>query len=286
MYARLVARNDDPIHVAQLADALARESRLSPAQRALHGAAAVALYAVSGGGVEKSIAVVDRLRGDGIALFARADEAVPSAAESIFRASSAYAMAGDEIGSEQLLREVIRRDPSIAGALNNLAYVRLSAGTFDAEVVALAEGAATISPANPAVLDTLGWVRYHAGRIRDDARGPGAITLFRQALRIDPDDPSLATLDQLGDALWRDGDQAGAVKCWQQVSQVAVLRYPPEQIARRVREFQRREFGVEVVDPLEYVRRQYLSVVERAEAKLVDVARGRPPALPECLGVR
>jgi thymidylate kinase len=70
------------------------------------------------------------------------------------------------------------------------------------------------------------------------------------------------------------------------VSQVAVLRYPPEQIARRVREFQRREFGVEVVDPLEYVRRQYLRVVERAEAKLVDVARGRPPALPECLGVR
>jgi tetratricopeptide (TPR) repeat protein len=286
MYARLVARNDDPILVAQLADALARESRLSPAQRALHGAAAVALYAVSGGGVEKSIAVVDRLRGDGIALFARADEAVPSAAESIFRASSAYAMAGDEIGSEQLLREVIRRDPSIAGALNNLAYVRLSAGTFDAEVVALAERAATISPANPAVLDTLGWVRYHSGRIRDDGRGPGAITLFRQALRIDPDDPSLATLDQLGDALWRDGDQAGAVKCWQQVSQVAVLRYPPEQIARRVREFQRREFGVEVVDPLEYVRRQYLRVVERAEAKLVDVARGRPPALPECLGVR
>ena len=149
----------------------------------------------------------------------------------------------------------------------------------------MAERAARLAPDDPAVLDTLGVLRYHQGRFRDDASGPGAITLFRQALRVDPDDPSLATLDHLGDALWRDGDQAGAIRCWQQVAQVAKLRYPPDAMARSLREFQRREFGIELVSPVEFVQKQYGRIVDRAEQKLQEVARGVTPSVPECLGV-
>jgi tetratricopeptide (TPR) repeat protein len=286
VFTRLVERDGDPFLLSQVAKALAYESRLLPELRAFHGSSAVALSAASGDGAEQTVSLMDSLAADGVALFAREGEPAPSVAESLFRASSAFSMVGDESGSEELLREVIRRDPALAVALNNLAFTRISAGEFDAEVVELAERAASLAPSDPSVLDTLGWARYHAGRFRDDAKGPGAITLLRQALRISPDDPSLETLDHLGDALWRAGDQEGALKCWQQVEQVAALRYPPEQMARNVIEFQRREFGVRLVDPVEYVKRQYLRVVARAEVKLEEVAKGNPPSVAECLGLR
>jgi tetratricopeptide (TPR) repeat protein len=286
LFTRLVERDGDPFLLSQVAKALAYEPRLASELRAFHGGAAIALGAASGDGAEQTISLVDALAADGVALFAREGEPAPSAAESLFRASSAFSMVGDESGSQELLREVIRRDPTLAVAFNNLTFTRISAGEFDAEVVAFAERAASLAPSDPSVLDTLGWARYHAGRFRDDAKGPGAITLLRQALRISPDDPSLETLDHLGDALWRAGDQEGALKCWQQVAQVASLRYPPEQMARNVIEFQRREFGVRLVDPVEYVKRQYLRVVARAEAKLEEVAKGNPPSVAECLGLR
>jgi Flp pilus assembly protein TadD len=169
--------------------------------------------------------------------------------------------------------------------LNNLAFSMIESGKVDAEAMSLAERAARLTPDDPSVLDTLGVVRYHQGRFRDDAAGPGAITLFRQALRVDPDDPSLATLDHLGDTLWRDGDQAGAIRCWQQVSQVAKLRYPPDAIARGLIDFQRREFGFQLVAPTEFVQKEYGRIVDRAERKLQEVARGVPPSVAECRAV-
>ena len=286
MFEDLLETDDDPYPVARLADALARESRLEPELRGFLCNAAVALQAASGGPASQSIELIKLLSGQGTAAFSRADDETTTIGESLLRAASAYSLVGDAQGSDEILRAAIAADPRLASALNNLAFSQIEAGRIEEDTVAMAERAAQLAPDDPAVLDTLGVLRYHQGRFRDDAAGPGAITLFRQALRVDPDDPSLATLDHLGDALWRDGDQAGAIRCWQQVAQVAKLRYPPEAMARSLREFQRREFGIELVAPAEFVQKQYGRIVDRAEQKLQEVARGSPPSVAECLGVR
>jgi hypothetical protein len=98
-------------------------------------------------------------------------------------------------------------------------------------------------------------------------------------LRIRPEDPSLETLDHLGDALWQDGDQQAAIRCWQQVGQVAQLRYPPQEIAKNLVEFQRREFGLALLEPAPLLRRLYGRIADRAARKLEEVARGEPPSV-------
>lgn len=285
VFERLLRTEDDPYPVARLADALARETRLESTLRAFFCNAAVALQASAGGPASQSAELIRLLSSQGVAPFARSDDSETTLAESLLRAASAYSLVGDAQGSDELLLAAIAADGQLAPALNNLAFSRIEAGRIDEETAGMAERAAQIAPDDPSVLDTLGVLRYHHGRFRDDASGPGAITLFRQALRVDPDDPSLATLDHLGDALWRDGDQPGAIRCWQQVAQVAKLRYPPNAIARGLREFQRREFGVELVSPAEFVQKEYGRIVDRAEQKLQEVARGAAPSVAECRGI-
>lgn len=282
LFGSLLKVDEDPFPIALLADALAREERLDPTLRGSLGNAAVALQAAAGGPASRSEALIRTLSSQGAPAFIRPGDSATTLAQSFLRAASAYSLVGDAAGSDDLLRAAIAADPSLAAALNNLAFSLIEAGKVDAEVVSLAERAAQLAPGDPSVLDTLGVVRYHQGRFRDDAGGPGAITLFRQALRVDPDDPSLATLDHLGDTLWRDGDQAGAIRCWQQVSQVAKLRYPPEAIARGLVDFQRQEFGFQLVSPTEFVQKEYGRIVDRAERKLQEVARGVPPSVAEC----
>ena len=238
--------------------------------------------------------IAQELSADGAEPFRRTDSepAAPgesragALAQSLLRASDAFSLAGDEAGSADLLRAALEVDADLAPALNNLAFMRVEGGILDAETVALAERAAARAPDDPAILDTLGVVRYHQGMFRDDARGQGAVTLFRQALRLRPDDPSLATLDHLGDAIWRDGDQQAAIRCWQQVAQVAELRYPADVVGRSISEFQRREYGVEIVAAEDFYRRRHASVVERAARKLAEVARGVAPSITECMGAR
>ena len=294
LFRAVVAIERDPYQAARLAAALARERRFDVEIRAFFGGAAIAMLAASGDGSSDARLIAQELSADGAEPFRRMDSepAAPgesrarALAQTLLRASDAFSLAGDEAGSADLLRAALEVDADLAPALNNLAFMRVEGGILDAETVALAERAAARAPDDPAILDTLGVVRYHQGRFRDDARGQGAVTLFRQALRLRPDDPSLATLDHLGDALWRDGDQQAAIRCWQQVAQVAELRYPADVVGRGISEFQRREYGVEIVAAEDFYRRRHASVVERAARKLAEVARGVAPSIPECIGAR
>jgi hypothetical protein len=294
LFRAIVAIERDPYQAARLAVALSRERRFDRGIRSFFGGAAIALLAASGDGASDALSIARDLHADGAEPFLRpvADAANEETArrralaETLLRASDAFSLAGDDAGSAELLRAALAVDADLAPALNNLAFMRIEAGELDAETVALAERAAARAPDDPAVLDTLGVVRYHQGRFRDDAQGQGAVTLFRQALRLRPDDPSLATLDHLGDALWRDGDQQSAIRCWQQVAQVAELRYPAEAVGRGIAEFQRREYGVEIVAAEDFYRKRHASVVDRAARKLAEVARGEAPSVPECLGGR
>ncbi|MFM7135401.1 MAG: tetratricopeptide repeat protein, partial [Planctomycetota bacterium] len=288
LFRALVAIEDDPFPASRLSRALARRVGFDPELRGRLATAAIAMSAASGDGADSAIEFIDAITAAGVRPFASAEDAEKpaSTADILVRASGVFSMVGDQAGGETMLLEAIARDPDHAGGLNNLVYARIVRGTIDDETVAMAERAAKASPDDPGILDTIGLVRYHQGVLRDGAGGPGAISLYRQALRLRPDQPSLETLDHLGDALWRDGDQQGAIRCWQEVPRVAMLRFPPGPLARNLVEYQRREFGVELVEPEQYIRRQYGAVVERAERKLGEVARGAAPSIEDCRALR
>ena len=281
-----MAIDSDPYPAALLAAALSAEQRFPNPVRSWFGNATVALLAASGASESETVATVVRLFEAGTPACVKPGESTISRAEALLRAANIASMIGDERASEALLRAAVAADPQLPEALNNLAFAAIGRGDLSAITIDLAQRAAQASPDEPSILDTLGWVRYHQGRFRDDANGAGAISLFRSALRIRPNDPSLATLDHLGDALWRDGDQQGAIRVWQQVPTLANLRYPPAALARNLEEFQQREFGLELVMASELIRRMYGDVVTRVELKLQEVARGQTPSLAPCLAAR
>ena len=287
MLERLVSIDGDPYLAGRIAAVVAAESRLARGVRVLLGRSAVALQAAAGVDPDDAVVLVRDLAARGVEIFEPA-EGPWSLAEALRRAGGVFAMAGDERGAERLLVESLAEESGHARSLNDLAYLRAERGDLTDETVAMAEAAAAALPDDPSILDTLGFVRYLERRLRDGVDGAGAVTLLRQALRLRPDEPSIATLDHLGDALWRDGDQSGAVRCWQEVGRVARLRHPPDATRNAIAAFQLREYGVVVADPAEVAQRQFGRTVERAERKLREVAEGRPPAVAElpAAGVR
>lgn len=276
----LVAWDGDPYLAGRVAAVIAAESRLPMAMRTLLARSGVALQAASGVSPESIVGVLRDFHQRGVIVF-DPTEGEGSLAETLRRAGGVYQMLGDERGAERMLVESVSEDPGNARSLNDLAYLRAGRGQLDSETISMAERSAAALPDDPSVLDTLGYIRYLDRRLRDGIDGVGAVTLLRQALRLRPEEPSIATLDHLGDALWRDGDQSGAVRCWQEVGRVARLRHPPDATRAAIAAFQRREYGVVVADPAEVVRRQFGDTVERADRKLREVAEGRSPTVAE-----
>lgn len=72
-------------------------------------------------------------------------------------------------GAEAAVRDVLRRDPSDASALNFLGYMWADRGVRLDEAEVLVKRALEADPDNGAYLDSLGWIYYRLGRY-DEAR--------------------------------------------------------------------------------------------------------------------
>ncbi|MCW2268192.1 bacteriophage N4 receptor, outer membrane subunit [compost metagenome] len=106
---------------------------------------------------------------------------------------------------EKDLRSIIAREPENAMALNALGYTLADRTTRYAEAKALIEKAHQITPDDPAVLDSLGWVNYRMGNLDEAER------LLRQALERFPDHEVAA---HLGEVLWANGKRREARQTW------------------------------------------------------------------------
>jgi tetratricopeptide (TPR) repeat protein len=106
---------------------------------------------------------------------------------------------------EKDLRAIILREPNNAMALNALGYTLSDRTTRYAEAKALIEKAHALTPDDPAVLDSLGWVNYRLGNL-DAAEG-----YLRKALERFPDQEVAA---HLGEVLWANGKQREARQVW------------------------------------------------------------------------
>ncbi|KAF1054944.1 MAG: Beta-barrel assembly-enhancing protease [Stenotrophomonas maltophilia] len=120
----------------------------------------------------------------------------------------------DLVQMEKDLRLIIQREPDNAMALNALGYTLADRTTRYNEALELIQKAHQLSPEEPAILDSLGWVNYRLGNLSV------AEAFLRQALERFPDHEVAA---HLGEVLWAQGKQSEARKVW-----AAALRDQPD----------------------------------------------------------
>jgi Flp pilus assembly protein TadD len=107
---------------------------------------------------------------------------------------------------ERLLRRVIALKPDHPHAHNALGYSLADRGLRLPEARDLIAHALELSPGDPFITDSLGWVEFRLGHVDE------ALRLLRQAYAARPDTEIAA---HLGEVLWAAGQQDEARKVWQ-----------------------------------------------------------------------
>jgi Flp pilus assembly protein TadD len=113
--------------------------------------------------------------------------------------------AGNVHDSVATLERLISERPEDSNLLNALGYTLADHDLQLSRAERLIRRALVVTPDNPAVLDSLGWVRFKRGDVR------GALTILQHAYAIGQDSDIAA---HLGEALWKSRDESGARKVW------------------------------------------------------------------------
>ena len=142
---------------------------------------------------------------DALDLFNRALGLFPNDPDLLYSRSLAYERLGKVDLAEADLRAILAKSPDDARALNALGYMlTVHTGRID-EAQKLISRALQLTPNDPAVIDSAGWVQYKAGHPKE------ALPLLQKALAMFPD-PEVAA--HLGEVLWTLGDKDQARDVW------------------------------------------------------------------------
>jgi predicted Zn-dependent protease len=106
---------------------------------------------------------------------------------------------------ETSLRKVIRLAPDSQHAYNALGYSLAERNVRLPEAYALVEKALQLAPDDPFIMDSMGWVQFRMGRLKE------AEALLRRAHELRPD-AEIAV--HLGEVLWVKGQKEDARKFW------------------------------------------------------------------------
>ena len=124
-----------------------------------------------------------------------------------------YAMLAEKVGRmdllESSLRKLIRLQPDHAHAYNALGYSLADRNLRLPEAQQLIEKALKLSPDDPFIIDSMGWVLYRRGEQKQ------ALEYLRKAYTARPD-PEIAA--HLGEVLWVAGERGEAEKIWLEAS--------------------------------------------------------------------
>jgi tetratricopeptide (TPR) repeat protein len=138
-------------------------------------------------------------------LLSKAVEQYPDSFELLYD----RAMAAEHIDRidvlEADLRRVIKMKPDYAHAYNALGYTLAEKTNRLAEAKDLIEKAVKLSPDDPFIIDSLGWVFYRMGQVQE------ALKHLQFAYTSRPD-PEIAA--HLGEVLWKSGQRDEAQKVW------------------------------------------------------------------------
>lgn len=106
---------------------------------------------------------------------------------------------------EEDLRAILATDPDNATALNALGYTLANRTRRYDEAYALISRALALQPDEPAILDSMGWVLFHKGRLDE------SLAYLNRAYAVFPD-PEVAA--HLGEVLWTMGRREQALTVW------------------------------------------------------------------------
>jgi Flp pilus assembly protein TadD len=124
-----------------------------------------------------------------------------------------YAMiaekANDLVVMEKTLRRVMELAPTNQNAYNALGYSFAERNIRLPEAYTLVEKALSLAPEDPFIMDSLGWVQFRIGKLKE------AEDLLRRAYALRPD-PEIAV--HLGEVLWVRGQKDDAQKFWRDAS--------------------------------------------------------------------
>jgi len=207
--ARL-ARVDNPQRAlevqARRASLLARQGRVPQARELVRSAP----ERNPGDARAKMLAEAQVLRevkqwAEAYAVLDAANQRFPNDADLLYE----QAMMAEKIGQldamEAQLRRVMALKPDHAHAYNALGYSLADRNLRLAEAKTLIERALQLTPGDPFITDSLGWVEFRLGN-RDEA-----LRLLRQAYKARPDAEIGA---HLGEVLWAMGQQDEARRIW------------------------------------------------------------------------
>ena len=143
---------------------------------------------------------------DAFDLLGQAVEKLPNVPELLYD----YAMAAEKVDRldvlESNLRKLIALKPDHAHALNALGYTLADRTDRLQEAHQLIDQALKLSPDDPFIQDSMGWVLYRLGRV-DEGRA-----YLERAFKSRPD-PEIAA--HLGEVLWMQGRRDEAQRVWQ-----------------------------------------------------------------------
>jgi tetratricopeptide (TPR) repeat protein len=105
------------------------------------------------------------------------------------------------------LRKIIELEPQSPVAYNSLGYTLADRTTRYQDAYDLIKKAIALSPDDPAIIDSLGWVQYKLGLLQE------ARSNLDRAYQLFPDAEVAA---HLGEVLWMLGDKPAATKVWRE----------------------------------------------------------------------
>ena len=120
-----------------------------------------------------------------------------------------YAMVAEKSGQwdvmESALRKIMELAPNNQHAYNALGYSLAERNIRLQEALALVDKALKLAPDDPFIMDSMGWVQFRLGNLKE------AETLLRRAYDLRPDVEIAA---HLGEVLWVKGQKEDAQRLW------------------------------------------------------------------------
>ena len=143
--------------------------------------------------------------GESLKAYDRGLIAFPQSFSLLYGRAMVHESEGQLGAMENDLRSILAQDPDHAATLNALGYTLTNHTQRYDEAANLIERALALSPGDPAILDSLGWVYYKLGQYSESE------ALLREAHKAFPD-PEVAA--HLGEVLWVQGRQFEARDVW------------------------------------------------------------------------
>ncbi|MFH1726395.1 MAG: tetratricopeptide repeat protein [Elusimicrobiota bacterium] len=201
-----------------------------------------------------------------IALMKDIIERRPEHRDARFQLGAMYEKGGDIANAELHFRELLRRHPNDASALNYLGYSLADRGLKLDEAEALIRRAVELDPDRGAYVDSLGWIHHKQGRRQE------ALRELKAAAQLLPDDETI--WDHLGDAYRVSEDTASAWESWKMAQSLAPGKVKVERKLAEVEGlFSPRELGA-----------RYLALLRRSLGNLASY--GGPCVIEGSIGGR